>query len=362
MAVLTIPGIGTFQPTFDAIHICTDVPKTQLEQLLPNKQLAQRSHTFKIEKRHGKQGSRIKIVCLPGKAALKLLKKHEAALGSYWVNKVEAAFDISARSEKDALFVRHRQLQHLGKVNHKRGYIGFVSRTKQGRRLTGEQLNRRGLFDYPTVYFENDKSAHNLKSYIRRRKLAGRRFGSIIARLEWTSKGRRAVRAHFGGDQLSDLINANLESYLHRFLVLEQIDYVKLGMLLAPTTVIRRAKRTPTNASANASAVAALFRNVDYRARRVAHLAIKVLEQREWPQSEECSNVPEEIWRSSPAQIKRRFRDAIRKMQTKRRAKKPTMRRRQRHPLTIKKLQACFTKIPLTRNRVRLRKRLPKRP
>ncbi|MER9105734.1 hypothetical protein NKH95_17525 [Mesorhizobium sp. M0848] len=353
-AILTIPGIGTFQPTFDAVNICTDVPKDQLEQILPKKQLEQRSHAFQIENRHGRQGSRLKIVCLPGKAVLRLLKKHEAALGSYWANKVEAAFDLDAGSVKGALLLRDWQLRHLDKVNHKRGYIGFVSKAKKGPSLTAERLKRRGLFDHPTVYFEHDKAAHNLKIYIRRRKLALRQFGSIITRLEWTSKGRRAVKAHFGGDQLSDLINANLESYLHRFLVLEQIDYVKLGKQLSPRTVMRHAK--PTNARANAVQVTALFRSVDYRARRVAHLAIKVLEQREWPQ---IAEVPEEVWRSSPAQIKGRFRNALRKMQARRRAKKPASRRRQRHPLTMKKLQTCFTRIPLRRNRIWLRKRRP---
>ncbi|ESY24256.1 hypothetical protein [Mesorhizobium sp. LNJC394B00] len=355
-AFLTIPGIGTFRPTFDAINICTEVPKDQLGQLLPIEELERRSHSFKIEKRHGKRGSRLKIVCLPDKAVLKLLQKHEAALGSYWVNKVEAAFDIDARSEKTALLVRDWLLRHLGKINHERGYIGFVSKAKKGPRLTAKELKRRGLFDHPTIYFEHDKAAHNLKIYIRRRKLALGQFGSIIAHLEWTSKGGRAVRTHFGGDQLSDLINANLESYLHRFLILEQIDYVKLGKLLAPRTVMRHAKLTSSNPRANAIPVTALFRDADYRASRVAHLAIKVLEQREWPQIEEVRSVPEEVWRSSPAQIKGRFRDAIRKMQAKRHAKKPAKRRLQRHPLTMKKLQTCFTKISLRRNRVRLRK------
>ncbi|TPL10187.1 hypothetical protein FJ938_05630 [Mesorhizobium sp. B2-4-14] len=353
-AVLTIPETGTFQPTFDAISICTDVPKAQLRQLLPIEELERCSHAFKLEKRRGKRGSRLKIVCLPDKEALKLLQQHEHALGPYRATKVEAAFDIDASSEKSALVGRDSLLRQLGKVNHERGYITFVSESKKGRPLTDKELENRGLFRHPTIYFEHDKSAHNLKIYIRRRKLAQGQFGSPVVRLEWTSKRSRAVRAHFGGDQISDLINANLESYLHRFLVLEQIDYVKLGKLLAPKTVMRPSKRTSITTRANTPPVAALFREVDFRAGRVAHLALKVLEQRGGRQIKARRDVPEEIWQSSPAQIKGRLRDAIRTMKAKRPSKNTTKRRRRRHALTTKKLAECFTTIPLRKNRVRL--------
>ncbi|RWN24293.1 hypothetical protein [Mesorhizobium sp.] len=358
-AILTIPGIGTFQPTFDRINICSDVPKADLDQLLPVPQLQVCSHSFKIEKQRGKRGSRLVLVCLPDRKALELLREYEPVLGSYRVTIVEAAFDIDVASEKEALFVRDWLACHLGKINHERGYITFVDKQKTGKRLTDAELKKRGLFDHHTIYLEHHKSAHNLKIYIRNKKLAEKRFGSTITRLEWTSKRSRAVKAHFGGDQLSDLINADLEGYLRRFLVLEQVDYVDLGRLLAPKTL---RKLTSTSRRQGVIPVVRLFRDREYRAKRVAHLAIKVLEHRERSQPKEVRSVAEEVWRSSPAQLKGRFRDAITKMQAKRRTRKLTMRRNKRRPLTMKKLEACFTKIPLRRNRVRLRKARPQRP
>src|SRR5262245_40964531 len=88
---VTIPGVGTFQPTFDRIDICSDVPRTKLLQHLPIKLVEQLSHTFNIEKRRGKRGSRLVFTCLPDRKVLKLLRQHEAALGSYRVTTVETA-------------------------------------------------------------------------------------------------------------------------------------------------------------------------------------------------------------------------------------------------------------------------------
>lgn len=293
------------------------------------------------------------FTCLPDRKVLELLKEHEPVLGPYRVTAVEGAFDIQARSKNAAIHAWNRLACHLGKINHERGYISLVDTFGKAKRLSKADLKKVGLFDWPTIYFEERGAAHNLKLYIRRKKLAQKQFGSIIVRLEWTSTRSRAVKAHFAGDQLSDLISANLVTYFRKFAVFQQIDYRRLGWLLSPRTIMRPRTRNPAFSSARVitTGVATLFQDETYRAMRVAHLVIKVLEERAWSKDKRSSRVPEDIWRSSPAQIKGRFRAHIKKQQGS--PKRNGVRRlRRRNLLTMRKLEDCFG--PPRRHRVRL--------
>ncbi|ANL28593.1 hypothetical protein AMC90_CH02791 [Rhizobium phaseoli] len=342
---LSLPGIGRLRPTFDKINICTNTPRSVLAAQLPLEALKACSHAFKIEKRTGKRGSRLVLTALPDGKVLSLLRKHEALLGRYDITRVEVAADAKAPSVNEAKGVRDWLTQRMDKVNHERGHISFTDCFGDGQRLSEAELARRGLVDEPTVYFEKDKrAAHGLKLYIRREKLAKHKHGKdFVVRVEWTSAGSRAVKRHFGGNQISDLLHADLLAFVRNFLVLEEIDYPELGRLLSPRTTAGRCCHTHNR---HHSEAALLLQDGNYRATRIAHLAIQIFEQRRWPSHSDREPIPEEIWRSSPAQIKGRIRDHLKSPRKRRGANTRPMRRR-KNKLTIEKLQACFTRVPL---------------
>lgn len=344
---LTIPGIGTFRVSFDQITLCSDVPKADLVAALPVPELKACSHAFQIEKPSWYEGSRLVFTCLPDAEALLHLRQHEAALGKYKTTRVEATFDIPALSLAMAKAIRDWLVCHLGKLNHERGYIVFAETNAEGERLSLEQLERRGLVDEPTVYFEKEGAAHNLKLYIRKEKLAQGGHGAFIVRLEWTSTRSRAVTSHFGGNQIGDLLDTDLGAFMRRFLVLEEIDYTRLGRLIGRRHATRHHQTPPRRNSGPAREhLRRQLDDEDYWARRRAHLLIMVLEQRSWPKHANGEPIPEDAWRASPAQIKGRFRDHFAKLRKKADQNKEA-RPRRRSTLTMKKLEECFTPIPL---------------
>lgn len=359
---LTIPGIGTFRPTFDRISISSDLPRDALRLALPVADLKASAHAFTIERESWSRG-RLAFTCLPDGAVLQLLQRHEAALGGYRVTKVEVAYDIPVASLAEAKHVRDWLVMRLGKRNHSRGFITFIDTNSKGDRLTLEERVRRGLVDEPTVYFEEKNAAHNLKLYIRQEKLARRQYGQLVVRLEWTSTRSRAVAAHLGGNQLSDLLKLDLADHLRRFLVLEELDHAQLGRLTWERGNIchRRQGAVAGNRSPAVERLYRQFNDEDYRARRRANLVIMLLEERAWPEYANDEPIPEEAWRSSPAQIKGRFHAHFAKMRKKAQRSRDK-RTRYRTTLTMKKLEECFKPIPLRKLRIRLARSRPVRP
>jgi len=345
---LTIPGIGTARVSFDQIAICSDVPKAELKRLLPVRELKACSRAFDIQKRTWKRGSRIVFTCLPDRQVLKLLHRYEAVLGNYDATMVEVACDVPASSLADARRIRDWQATRVDKINHQRGYLVFVGCDENGQKLTAQELEHKGLFDEPTIYFEGEDAAHRLKIYIRREKLADGEFGQPVVRLEWTSQKTRSVRSHIGGSKLGDLIDADLSAYLRDLLILEEIDYTRLGKLIGRRHTTHRRRSSPRwNSSPAREHLRRQFDDEDYWARRRAHLLIKVLEERNWPENADGEPIPEEVWRTSPAQIKGRFKAHFAKLRKKARP-------RRRNMLTMKKLEECFTPIPLETVRIQV--------
>ncbi|ANM04137.1 hypothetical protein AMC78_CH02044 [Rhizobium phaseoli] len=344
---LFLRGIGRIRPTFDKINICTNTPKSILATRLPLEDLKACSYAFKIEKRTGKRGSRLVLIALPDGKALDLLREHEAVLGKYEITRVEVAADVKRSSVAETKWHRDWLIQRMDKVNHQRGHLSFTDSFGDGQRLSEDQLARRGLLDEPTVYFEKDRTAaHSLKVYIRREKLAKHNHGGdYVVRLEWTSVGSRAVKRHFNGNQLFDLLHTDLVAFVRKFLVVEEIDYAKLGRLFSPQAIGPRYQIL--NRHHSEAAILRQFLSAEnYRLTRIAHLAIQIFEQRRWSSNEGREPIPEEVWRSSPAQIKGRIRDHL-KSRRKRPAANITTKRRRKNKLTIEKLQACFIRVPL---------------
>jgi hypothetical protein len=337
-------------------------------------------HAFDLERVRGTGSTRIKLVSLPDRRALKLLKQYERHLGTYRVTSAEIAADnfdcgndvAHARSKRDGLF------KVMGKRNHQRGYLIATDSDKYGNRLTPEQLERRGLVDGDfTIYFEEEDADLGLKVCLRREKLASHQHGDVGCRIEFTLARNRAVMLHLGGDQLDDLINADLHGLFKRHLHFEEVDFERLGHLFSPRTVD---KPRPADQREAASRLTRQMDDPGYRARRAAHHVIKVLEEADWVKPPQRG---EDILLTSPAHIKgllRRFFTGPLNKPLERKLKKPKQKKHgqqakeqwelrrtrkvpmrlrnwvkkkrtgslagRRDALTMKKLEACFTAIP----------------
>jgi hypothetical protein len=159
LPALTIPGVGTFRTTFDQITIYADVDKAALVNALPIGKLEACGYAFRLERVKGKRCTRIKLVCLPDKQPLKLLKRYERHLGTYRVTSAEIAADdydcgndvARAKAKRNALF------RIMGKRNHQRGYLIAADCDKGGNQRTPKELECHGLIanDF-TTYFEHD--------------------------------------------------------------------------------------------------------------------------------------------------------------------------------------------------------------
>lgn len=349
---LTIPGIGMVRPTFDKFSLLTDVPSDELKRHLSRLGLGAFCHALKVEKVSNRRGSRLVAVCLPDRRTLALLYKHEADLQPYRITTVEVSYDIPAPSLTEAKRIQRWIAKLLKKSRHQRGYLTFQQENAEGQRLSLEQLKKRGLVDEPTVYFEKKGAAHGLKIYIRREKRAQGRFGQFVVRIEWTSTKSRAVMTRFGGNQIGDLLAADLTAYLHENLILERIDYTRLGKLIRGQHARRGSHLRPdrTNQRGTAGRLRQQFDSEEYWVQRRAHLLIKVIEERSWPHDTSGEPIPEDVWRTSPAQIRGRFRRHLAEVAKK--SPKPGTRRRRM--LTMRKLERCFISIPVRRVGIRL--------
>ena len=151
-------------------------------------------------------------------------------------------------------------------------------------------------------------------------------------RLEWTFTGQRALTRHLGGNQIHHLTSADLNAFLKRSLRLERVDHVALGNLLFPPRAIPH-----PNAQAP-------WNDPDYRAKRAALLALRILADRERDKFGDW----EAAWRTcrdSPAQIRGYLR-GLRDGQSPPKRGRPKDKSSYR-PITDYRINACFTPIQL---------------
>ena len=154
----------------------------------------------------------------------RLLKRHEHRLKRYWITLVELAFDVRNCFVED---VQPRLLAltaRLDKRWQQRGHLHLMSKP-------GAKVSSGYLPGMPTIYYEERRSSVSMKCYGRRAKLPGGRFGACMIRLEWTLKGKPALVRHLGGNQITDLLAADLNAFLKRNLRLARVDHVAVGKL-----------------------------------------------------------------------------------------------------------------------------------
>jgi hypothetical protein len=198
----------------------------RLKSCLPISRLKRASHAFDINTYQGSNPqlqSRLRLTGLQDAALWSILAKHECQLDRYSIMSVEFAFDVFAASEDAALKNLISLIGMLSKRNHQRGFLRCV--------YVPYRRPPPGLVSAPTYYFEDRISGVNLKCYVRHEKLPNGRFGRPILRMEWTLKKKPALGRYLGGNQISDLLRADLNGFLKRNLRLERADHLALGKL-----------------------------------------------------------------------------------------------------------------------------------
>ena len=185
-----------------------------------------------------------------------------------------------------------RLTARLDKRWHQRGHLHLIS--KPGARVSSGYLP-----GVPTIYYEGRRSSVSMKCYGRRAKLPGGCFGACMIRLEWTLKGKPALVRHLGGNQITDLIAADLNAFLKRNLRLARVDHVAVGRLFK----VRRGRNHAPSMSRDAhSPILKQWEDPKYRARRAAFLVLRVLAYRE------SAKLGEEhalhVCQESPAQVR----------------------------------------------------------
>lgn len=273
-----IPGVGRLRPRIDAVRILCSATVQSLKSQLPIGDLHRSSHKFEVITYNGREPRVRSVLKITGTADLSpfhLLAKHEALLGRYRIVKAEIAFDVRARArwipvtsaEEDArekmLFV----IGILGKPRHVRRYL----KSEYDPTATPKP----GFISAPTFYFEHRKASVALKCYCRRSKRKGRGFGSPCLRIEWTL-ANKALRRYLGGNQISDLLNADPNKFAAENLRLETVDYLALGKLVSGARLSRRNLVSTTSISLPVkqrfSEPARLFkRTADAVLRKLAH-------------------------------------------------------------------------------------------
>jgi hypothetical protein len=219
-----------------------------------------------------------------------LLKRHEHTLRRYWITQLELAFDVRNCSPEDVQARLLALIARLDKRWHQRGHLHLQSPKP------GTRLSQGWLPDMPTAYYEDRRSRVSMKCYGRRAKLPGGRFGACMIRLEWTLTGKPALVRHLGGNQVTDLLAADLDAFLRRNLRLARVDHIAVGKLFK---VKNRAQPTSRG---GALPILSQFRDPDYLARRAAFLVLTNLAYHE------SARLGEEhalhVCQESPAQVR----------------------------------------------------------
>ena len=206
---------------------------------LPVSHLQQVSHRFVINRYRGRNqrmASTALLTCAGNLDPLLILQAHEVKLGQYSVAEAEIAFDVYATSIDDARERLKALIALLDKPRHQRRGLRIVHKP--------DKEPPPGCLAEPTIYFEDRKSGVRLKCYIRQEKVVAGEFGELIVRLEWTLKRSSIVR-HLGGQQIGDLLQADLNGFLKRNLRLKRANHLNLGKVLRGYTLTANINSPP---------------------------------------------------------------------------------------------------------------------
>jgi hypothetical protein len=216
-------------------------------------------------------------------------------LGNHRVVEVEVAFDVAAKSEDDASKKLFALVGLLTKPRHFRKYLWLVHKP--------ERKPKPGYMAEPTFYFEDRQSRVALKCYCRYLKLKGGTFGGPCLRIEWTLKGKSAIERHLGGNKIKDLLQADLNKFLHDNLRLQKVDLVALGKLIRGAKLGGKSPSSPALAPLSAEAIKQSFKDPTSVAERTARLVLRWLAHRD---EEKFGDFQQALWicENSPAHIR----------------------------------------------------------
>jgi len=233
LAMRTMVGPLEMRPHFDRVRVGSTATSATLNTKLPVARLQAAAHEIAIGRMapNSKYWSYINLTVAWASArnVLRLLRAQRQLLKTYAVLEAEIAYDIPASSIGEALAILIWIAARLGKRRHQRMHLRAEYEPNQKHLPPGKLPG-------PTIYFEDARSTVRLKLYARREKLPAGQFGEPIVRLEWTLKGA-AIADHLGGRSLSHLLNADLMGFLHKQLVLEEVNHAELGKVLFPRTI-----------------------------------------------------------------------------------------------------------------------------
>ena len=180
-------------------------------------------------------------------------------------------------------------IETVSKRRHVRGYVDI--------QFDENKMPPPGIITGPTIYYEHAKSSMAFKSYCRYDKAAFGQFTNrAVTHFEWTLKGG-AVKRHLGGNQIDDLLNANLRTFVGKHLKLERVDHAAVGKLLAPK--VARPHEWPLN-------------DPDYWARLAAFRVLRISWVRAMKDCSKCTadawcgkhELAFRVWQHSPAQVR----------------------------------------------------------
>jgi hypothetical protein len=255
-------------PCIDRVVIVSTAPVGTLMKFLPLPDLKRGFHSFDILTYDGpdpRLRSRIMAVGAGNEKVWQLLKKHEHRLRRYWITQVELAFDVRHCVVEDVQARLLALIARLDKRWHQRGHLHVISRPSAA-------VSRGYLPGMPTVYYEKRRSSVSMKCYGRKAKLPGGRFGACMIRPEWTLKGSRALDRHLGGNQINDLLSADLNAFFARNLRLARVDHIAVGKHFSVKRSSNYALRVIRR---GASPVFKQWSEPKYRARHAAFLALR---------------------------------------------------------------------------------------
>ena len=330
-----IPTIGIVRPCFDQITIVSPYSPGRLNFKLPVFALKSAAHSFDINTYQGESphlwGSTMLLTCAGNVTPLQILKQYEYELGGYGIVIAELAFDVIAPVQQAAIKLLMELVRILGKWRHRRGYL----RSEQ----EPDKDPPQGCTSGPTFYFEDRKSGVRLKCYARYEKLYARAFGKPIVRLEWTLSRKSTLDRYLGGNQIDNLLNADLNKFLADNLRLERVDHVAVGNLVrglrSASDRDRRIHRPHTGRYP--------WGDPDYKAWRAAYLVLRQFACREYDRGMFASwDHAEYVCQECPAQIHGYLRGRRDGMPRSKRGRPKTKPRLSRRAITDHLIDRCF--------------------
>jgi hypothetical protein len=288
-----IPGLGPLHPSIDSVHFYSSATVGTLNYAY-RPLLKRLSHTFAVTA-NNQPGNRsqLNVVGTNDPALWRELRAKDAHLGRYTVGSVELAYDIEASSEDDA---RSKVLEIVSLV-HKRWHV-----RRQVIPVQANQIPFPGHINGPTFYYEDRRSGVRLKCYARYRKLPVDSFGEACARIEWTLQRKEAVERYLGSNKLKGLVQADLNSFIQRHLVLRMVDYGKLFAVWSGSRLTSN-QQQPKSLHQLTGTLKQRLTNPDFRLKRKLDQLFRKLAYDHSSGPGDFTNAWH-LWRSSPAQLR----------------------------------------------------------